>query len=71
MPKNKSKNKDSLHLENFSEKKWDEDLNIGLKGSFLTTKILGAYMAKNKNGVILFTLSSVHCAESNTAINRV
>ena len=52
MPKNKSKNKDSLHLENFSEKNWDEDLNIGLKGSFLTTKILGAYMAKNKNGLI-------------------
>ena len=34
-------------------KNWDGDLNIGLKGSFLTTKILGAYMAKNKMEWIL------------------
>ena len=53
VPTKKNNKNEKFNLENFNEKKWNQDLNIGLTGSFLTTKILGSYMAKNKNGVIL------------------
>ena len=53
IPSKNNKDKSKLDLENFCEKKWNDDIKIGLTGSFLTTKILGSYMAKNKNGVIL------------------
>ena len=48
----KMKIKIILSLENFSEKFGLMDLDIGLTGSLLTTKIFGSYMAKN-NGIIL------------------
>ena len=50
--------KEKHGLENFSEKIWIEDLNIGLKGSFLTTKILGSYMARNKKKGVILNISS-------------
>ena len=50
--------KEKHGLENFSEKVWREDLDIGLKGSFLTTKILGSYMAKNKKKGVILNISS-------------
>lgn len=40
-------------LENFPEKTWDLDLAVGLKGSFLCSKVIGTEMAKRKKGVIL------------------
>ncbi len=48
----KQKNSD-FTLENFSNNLWENDIAVGLKGSFLSTKIFGTYMAKNKKGVIL------------------
>lgn len=40
-------------FENFSEKLWDKDLEVGLKGAFLCSKIFGTEMEKNRKGVIL------------------
>ena len=44
--------KNNFKFENFIKNIWDNDLNVGLTGSFLTTKIFGTYMAQ-KSGVIL------------------
>ena len=40
-------------FESFDEEYWDADLNVGLKGSFLCTKIFGREMAKQMKGAIL------------------
>ena len=58
VPTKKNINKLKLSLENFSEKVWKEDLDVGLKGSFLSTKILGSYMAKSKNKGVILNISS-------------
>ena len=51
-PPQKSK-KNKYKLETFSNKLWDKDLSVSLKGSYLCTKIFGAYMSKFNKGVIL------------------
>ena len=51
IPSKKKKIK-KIRLENFSEKVWTEDLNVGLTGSLLTTKIFGSYMASKKRGIL-------------------
>ena len=53
IPTKTNNNKEKLDLENFSQKVWIDDLNVGLTGSLLTTKIFGSYMAIKKSGVIL------------------
>jgi NAD(P)-dependent dehydrogenase (short-subunit alcohol dehydrogenase family) len=40
-------------LENFPLEQWDADLNVGLKGAFLCSQIIGAEMARRKQGVIV------------------
>jgi NAD(P)-dependent dehydrogenase (short-subunit alcohol dehydrogenase family) len=71
VPTKKNLNKEKLSLENFSEKVWKEDLDVGLTGSFLTTKILGSYMAKSKNnGVILNISSDLGIIAPNQAIYK-
>ena len=40
-------------LESFSIDEWSKDLNIGLTGAFLITKIFGTYMNKNEGGSII------------------
>jgi NAD(P)-dependent dehydrogenase (short-subunit alcohol dehydrogenase family) len=47
-----------LMLENFDEKIWDADLNVGLKGAMLCTKIFGREMSKQKNGGNIINISS-------------
>lgn len=54
-----NKNRNDFKLENFSNNLWDKDLNTGLKGSYLCTKIFGSYMARNKGGVILNVASDL------------
>ena len=44
---------DNSRIENFSLEEWNKDLNIGLTGSFLATKIFGDFMNKNKGGSIV------------------
>ena len=45
--------KDESRLENFQLNDWDLQLNVGLKGAFICSKIFGYEMAKRNSGVIL------------------
>ena len=45
--------KNNLALENFKLNVWKKDLEVGLNGSFICTKIFGSLMASRKKGVIL------------------
>ena len=47
-----------VKLENFSDKIWDDDLRVGLKGAMLCTKIFGSKMSKQKQGGIIINISS-------------
>ena len=49
----KKQKKSDFSLENFSNDVWEKDIAVGLKGSYLCTKVFGSYMAKSKKGVIL------------------
>ena len=40
-------------LEKFSINKWNEEIDVGLKGAFLCSRIFGNEMVKNKKGVII------------------
>ncbi|MDC0469155.1 SDR family oxidoreductase [Candidatus Pelagibacter sp.] len=70
IPSKKNKNKEKLNLENFSEKVWAKDLNVGLTGSLLTTKIFGSYMASKKGGVILNISSDLGIIAPNQSIYK-
>ena len=52
-PPKKSPVKNNFFLENFDKFLWDEDLSVGLGGSFLCTKIFGTHMSKNGGGKII------------------
>tara|TARA_A100001015_G_scaffold146201_2_gene162084 strand:- start:5064 stop:5861 length:798 start_codon:yes stop_codon:yes gene_type:complete len=58
IPKKKSAKFENL-FENYPIKKWDEELDIGLKGAFICSQIFGSEMAKKKNGVILNVASDL------------
>ena len=45
-------------LENFSLKLWNRELQIGLTGAFLCSKIIGNYMKKNRNGGVIINIAS-------------
>jgi NAD(P)-dependent dehydrogenase (short-subunit alcohol dehydrogenase family) len=47
-----------IRLENFSEEIWDKDLNIGLKGAMLCTKIFGSEMNLQSEGGSIINISS-------------
>ncbi len=40
-------------LENFPVEQWEADLAVGLKGAFLCSQVIGAEMARRKQGVIV------------------
>ena len=40
-------------FESYSIKDWNYELDVGLKGAFLCSKIIGAKMVKNKKGIII------------------
>ncbi len=40
-------------IENFDLNVWDLELNVGLKGAFICTKVFGQMMVKNKHGSII------------------
>ena len=44
---------ESSRLENFSLDNWDYELEVGLKGAMICSKVFGHEMAKRYNGVIL------------------
>ncbi len=45
-------------LESFSEKIWDDDLKVGLKGAMLCTKIFGSEMSRQSSGGNIVNISS-------------
>jgi NAD(P)-dependent dehydrogenase (short-subunit alcohol dehydrogenase family) len=46
-------------LEFFPPEQWDADLNVGLKGAFLCSQIIGSEMARRKQGVIVNVASDL------------
>ena len=56
VPKNKLKN--NFSLETFNTSDWDKDIQVGLKGVFLSTKIFGSLMKKNPKGGSIINISS-------------
>ena len=64
----KNNKKDNFKLENLSNEFWDNDIAVGLKGSFLCTKIFGSYMSKNKKGIILNVSSDLGIIAPNQKI---
>lgn len=47
-----------IRLENFDEKIWNADLNVGLKGAMLCTKIFGNKMSRQSTGGNIINISS-------------
>lgn len=45
--------KNGSRVEDFDLLDWDHQLDVGLKGAFICSKVFGSYMAKQGNGVIL------------------
>lgn len=43
----------SNKIETFNLKKWDKEIEVGLKGAFICTKVFGSYFAKKKKGSII------------------
>ncbi len=62
------KNIKNLMLENFSEKIWEKDLNVCLKGSLLCTKVFGGVMVKKKRGNIVNISSDLGVISPNQDI---
>ena len=46
-------------LEYFPIEQWDADLNVGLKGAFLCSQVIGSEMASRKQGVIVNVASDL------------
>jgi len=57
-PKNFKNTNKTLSLENFNLNIWNNDINVGLKGSLITTKIFGTIMSKQKKGGKIINMSS-------------
>jgi len=53
-----SDNVNFSRLENFSLKVWNDDINVGLTGSFLCAKHYGHAISKNPNGGSIVNISS-------------
>jgi NAD(P)-dependent dehydrogenase (short-subunit alcohol dehydrogenase family) len=59
-PKMENKaNVEFSRLEFFPLEQWDADLNVGLKGAFLCSQVIGAEMARRKQGVIVNVASDL------------
>lgn len=50
--------KDFSRLENFPLENWDQDISVGLTGSYLCSKYYGQQISKNPNGGSIVTISS-------------
>lgn len=54
----KSKNTNFSRIENFSLEQWNQDISVGLTGSFLCTKYFGSAINSNPNGGSIINISS-------------
>jgi NAD(P)-dependent dehydrogenase (short-subunit alcohol dehydrogenase family) len=50
---------DFSRLEFFPLEQWDADLNVGLKGAFLCSQVIGSEMSRRKQGVIVNVASDL------------
>ncbi len=66
----KKKNNMKLNLEDYSIENFNFELNVGLTGSFLCTKLFGNYMSKNKGGVILNISSDLGIIAPNQEVYK-
>lgn len=58
-------------FENFNLKYWKKNLDIGLTGTFICSKIFGTHMSKNKGGVILNIASDLSVISPNNSIYKL
>ena len=64
----KYKGKMKNNLENFSIKSWNEEINVGLTGALICSKIFGAYFVKKKKGSIINISSDLGIKAPNQKI---
>ncbi len=64
-------NKAKSRLESFNSSQWDKELDVGLKGAFLCTKVFGTKMAKNGGGVILNISSDLSVISPDQSLYEV
>ncbi len=67
VPKKKNYN---LSLEQISLEIWKKDLEVGLNGSFICTKVFGSIMASKKKGVILNISSDLSIIAPNQKLYK-
>ena len=48
----------TTRLENFSIKRWNKEISIGLTGAFLCSKVFGSAMAKDGKGGVILNIAS-------------
>lgn len=53
VPKKSKKKKDENQFLNYSLNRLDKEINVGLKGAIICSQLVGSYMLKSKNGVII------------------
>ncbi len=57
--------------ETFSLEQWEADLDVGLKGAFICTRIFGAEMARRRKGVVVNVLSEYGLDAPDQRLYRV
>jgi NAD(P)-dependent dehydrogenase (short-subunit alcohol dehydrogenase family) len=69
--KNEFSSKNLSRVENFDLESWDKEVNVGLKGAFICSKIFGSAMASSTGGVILNIASDLSVIAPDQRIYRV
>ena len=57
-------------FENYSLDRWNKDIAVGLTGAFLCSQVIGSYMAKHNNGVILNIASDLSIISPDQRLYR-
>jgi NAD(P)-dependent dehydrogenase (short-subunit alcohol dehydrogenase family) len=63
--------KNLSRVENFDLENWDKEVNVGLKGAFICSKIFGSAMATSTGGVILNIASDLSVIAPDQRIYKV
>lgn len=69
-PKVESENMSFSRLENYPLDSWFNELNVGLTGAFLCSRVFGTYMAQQKKGVIINIASDLGLIAPNQNLYR-